>query len=66
MKETNSICRNLHGQKLFMADYNNFFTKEGVENFERALMEIEKRAKEMEALNNKEKKLVVEIKFKKY
>lgn len=66
MKETNSICRNLHGQKLFMADYNNFFTKEGVENFERALMEIEKRAKEMEALDNKEKKLVVEIKFKTY
>lgn len=63
MRETNSICKNLHGQKLFMADYNNFFTKEGVENFERALMEIERRAKEMEALNNKEKKLVIEIKF---
>ncbi len=63
MRETNSICKNLHGQKLFMADYNNFFTKEGVENFERALMEIERRAKEIEALNNKEKKLVIEIKF---
>lgn len=63
MKEANSICKNLHGQKLFVATYGNFFTKEGVEHFERALMEIEKRAKEMEALNNKEKKLVIEIKF---
>lgn len=63
MKETNSICKNLHGQKIFMATYDNFFTKEGVENFENALMEIENRAKEMEALNNKEKKLVIEIKF---
>lgn len=63
MKEKNSIYKNLHGQKLFMATYDNFFTKEGVENFERCLMEIEKRAKEMELLNNKEKKLVIEIKF---
>lgn len=63
MRETNSICKNLHGQKLFMSTYDNFFTKEGVENFERSLMEIEKRAKELEALNNKEKKLVIEIKF---
>lgn len=63
MKEKNSIYKNLHGQKLFMATYDNFFTKEGVENFERCLMEIEKRAKEMESLNNQEKKLVIEIKF---
>jgi cell division protein FtsB len=63
MKEKNSIYKNIHGQKLFMATYNNFFTKEGVENFERCLMEIEKRAKEMESLNNQEKKLVIEIKF---
>ncbi|MDI6977704.1 hypothetical protein [Serratia sp. Se-RSBMAAmG] len=63
MKETDSGFKNLHGQKIFIATYDNFFTKEGVDNFERALMEIETRAKELEALNNKEKKLVIEIKF---